>query len=115
MGIFQRLFGGGPKAEAAPFAADPVVMETLRGGAWLWGEGEVNVEQALRNPAVFRCVMLISTTIGMLPLHLIDEETKEKATDHPLFALLHREPNGWQTAYEFRSLLQLRALTKGNA
>ncbi len=115
MGIFQRLFGGGPKAEAAPFVADPVVMETLRGGAWLWGEGEVNVEQALRNPAVFRCVMLISTTIGMLPLHLIDEETKEKATDHPLFALLHSEPNGWQTAYEFRCLLQLRALTKGNA
>ncbi|WAJ29319.1 phage portal protein [Antarcticirhabdus aurantiaca] len=116
MGVIQRLFSWGrPKAEAAPMGVDPIVLETLRGGGWLFGEGEVNVAHALRNPSVYRCVTLISSTIGMLPLHLIEAETKEKAKDHPLFLLLHREPNGWQTAYEFRSLMQMRVLTKGNA
>ncbi len=116
MGLMQRLFGHAPpRAEAAPFVADPMVMETLRGGGWLFGDGEVNVAHALRNPSVYRCVTLISSTIGMLPLHLIDAETKEKAKDHPLFVLLHREPNAWQTAHEFRALMQMRVLTKGNA
>lgn len=117
MGILQRIFGrAGPKAEAAPFSvSDPVLLETLRGGAWLFGEGEVNVQQALRNPAVYRCVTLISSVMGMLPLHLIETETKEKARKHDLFKLLHREPNLFQTAYEFRSLMQLRVMTKGNA
>ncbi|WP_244631279.1 phage portal protein [Aureimonas sp. ME7] len=75
----------------------------------------MSVVQALRNPSVFRCVTLISSVIGMLPLHLINDETKEKASEHPLFRLLHAEPNSYQTAYEFRSLMQMRVLTKGNA
>lgn len=117
MGFLQRIFGSaGPKAEAAPFdPIDPVLLETLRGGGWLFGDGEVNVAQALRNPSVFRCVTLISSVVGMLPLHLIDKKTKLKASGHDLFKLLHREPNAYQTAYEFRSLMQQRVLTKGNA
>ncbi len=74
----------------------------------------VTIQSALRNPAMFRAVSLISYAIGMLPLHVIEEETKEKA-DHPLYRILHREPNTWQTAFDFRSLMQLRALVHGNA
>lgn len=93
---------------------DPRVRELMRDGFESASGATVNTETALRNPAMFRAVSLISYAIGMLPLHVIDEETKEKA-DHPLFRLLHREPNNWQTAFDFRSLMQLRALVKGNA
>jgi HK97 family phage portal protein len=55
-------------------------------------------------------VSLISFAMGWLPLHLRDKETKEKAAQHPLFRVLHRKPNAWQTAFEFRSLMQQRAL-----
>ncbi|NTH50491.1 phage portal protein [Agrobacterium rhizogenes] len=68
----------------------------------------------MRNPALFRSFMLISNAIGMLPLQLIDTETKEKAKDHPLYNLLHREPNNWQSAYDFRAYLQLQALATGD-
>lgn len=51
----------------------------------------------------------------MLPLHLQDTETKEKVKDHPLYRVLHRKPNGWQTAFEFRSYMQQMALVDGNA
>ncbi len=69
----------------------------------------------MKNTAVFRCVSLISYAIGMLPMHLLDAETKEKVRDHPLYGLLLREPNNWQTAFNFRQLMQRRALVNGNA
>lgn len=94
--------------------SDPALASLLTGG-WSSASGApVTVESALRNPAMLRAVSLISYAIGMLPLRVIDEETKEKA-DHPLHRLLHREPNNWQSAFDFRTLMQLRALVKGNA
>lgn len=101
--------------EAMSFAGldDPQLLEFMRSGGA--GGASISVADAMKNTAVFRCVSLISYAIGMLPLHLIDSETKEKARDHPLFRLLHREPNDWQSAFNFRQLMQRRALVHGNA
>ncbi|MDE0880017.1 MAG: phage portal protein [Sphingomonas bacterium] len=72
---------------------------------------------ALRNSALFRGVSLIASSIGMLPLHLMvrDGDRREKAREHPLFRVLHRRPNGYQTASEFKSFMQMAALMDGNA
>lgn len=118
-GAKQQAEAAAPRADVGDGAVfyalnDPMVQEFLRDGLTAASGATVNTETALRNPAMFRAVSLISYAIGMLPLHVIDEETKEKA-DHPLFRILHREPNNWQTAFDFRSLMQLRALVKGNA
>lgn len=93
---------------------DPGLLEILRGGQISAAGITVSVEKAMRNPAVFRSVSLISQSIGMLPLHLVQKGSKEKAREHPLFKILHRRPNAWQTAYDFRTLMQHRALVKGN-
>lgn len=90
---------------------DPILGEFLRGGLQSASGVVVSSATALKNPAMFRAVSLISSAIGMLPFHVVDSETKEKARTHPLFRLLHRRPNNWQSAYDFRSLMQLRALT----
>ncbi|ASE38465.1 phage portal protein [Brevundimonas vesicularis] len=115
----KQAAGSAPRADVGDGAVfysldDPLVREFLRDGLEAASGATVNTETALRNPAMFRAVSLISYAIGMLPLHVIDDETKEKA-DHPLSRILHREPNNWQTAFDFRSLMQLRALVKGNA
>jgi HK97 family phage portal protein len=105
--------------EAATFRGfdDPAFKEWIRSGGGGQTESgiSVSVSDALRNPTVIRCVSLISFAIATLPFHLRDKPTKQKATDHPLFRVLHRKPNAWQTAFEFRSLMQQRALTDGNA
>ena len=93
---------------------DPIVVDFLRGGLESVTGQPVNVSAALRNPAMFRAVSLVSNSIGMLPTHVINQETGEKQRDHPLFKVLHRRPNSWQTAYDFKSTMQLRALTKGD-
>lgn len=100
---------------------DPRLAEFMRAGAATESGEYVSVRAALRNTTVIRCVSLISFAIGTLPLHLRHKDTKLKADDHPLFRVLHRRPNPWQTAFEFRSLMQQRALgasgdgTRGDA
>lgn len=126
MGFFKRYFSRGAHASASARAEygdsatfysinDPQVLEFFRTGVESITGASVTVETAMRNTALFRAVTLIASSIGMLPLQLIHDDTKQKATDHPLYRLLHREPNSWQTAFDFRSLMQLRALVYGNA
>ena len=72
----------------------------------------------LRNAAVARCVFVISNTVGALPLQLLRDApggALEKATDHPLYAVLATRPNHWQTSFVFRRLMQHRVLVHGNA
>jgi len=94
---------------------DPRLLEFMRVGGMTEAGVSVTVKSALKNTTVLRCVSLISFAIAYLPLHLRVKATKDKATDHPLFKLLHRKPNPWQTSFEFRSLMQQRALTHGGA
>ena len=110
----------GPQArvgDAATFydISDPRLVDFVRAGSLTESGISVTVKTAMKNPTVIRCVSLISFSIGYLPLHLRHKDTKEKATEHPLFKLLHRKPNAWQTSFEFRSLMQQRALTHGSA
>lgn len=94
---------------------DPRLIDLLRGGAASEAGIRVTVASALKIPTVFRCINLISDSIAMLPLYLANKETKERVTDHPLYKVLHRRPNPYQTAFEFRKLMQMRVMTKGNA
>jgi HK97 family phage portal protein len=130
-GIFKR----GVPAAAQPVAVnsmagdvgqfwdfkDPHLLNFLRDGLATESGISVTPKAAMKNTTVIRCVSLISFAMGALPLHLRDKKTKEKATNHPLFRVLHRKPNAWQTAFEFRSLMQQRALgyngdgTRGDA
>lgn len=94
---------------------DPRLLEFLRNGNETPSGITVTPQKALKNTTILRCVSLISFGIGMLPLHLQFKEDKSKAKDHKLYKILHRKPNNWQTAFEFRSLMEQRALTHGNA
>lgn len=105
-------------AEGAQFSSlnDPGLVQMLRDGGLTQSGAVITPDQALKNTAVFRCVSLLSYSIAMLPLHLHRQGSeREKATEHPLFRVLHRKPNDWQTAFEFRQLMQTWALTEGDA
>ena len=94
---------------------DPALLEFLRGGNATDSGAVVSTTSALQNMAVLRSVSLICNSIGMLPLQLFQSGgTLEKAKAHPLYRLLATRPNNWQTAMEFKSTVQLNALTEGN-
>lgn len=77
----------------------------------------VSPETAMRHSTVYACVNLISEDIAKLPLltYKRDGRKKERATDYWLYALLHDEPNPWQTSMEFREMMQAHVELRGNA
>lgn len=100
----------------------PLLMEFMRGGGAVAAGITVTEMTALRNSTYFRAENLISSAIGMLPTFLMRKtvgrdglEKIEKATDHPLYRVLKKRPNSYQTALEFKSYMQQLALRDGNA
>ena len=78
----------------------------------------VTERSAMQMTAVFSCVRILSEAVAGLPLHLYKytgEGGKEKAIDHPLYVLLHDEPNPEMTSFIFRETLMTHLLLWGNA
>lgn len=99
---------------------DPALVEMMRGSGGRVGVAGIGVtdKMALRNSTFFRAVSLIAGSMGMLPTHLMrlmPDGTREKAKDHPLYNVLHRKANDYQTASQFKSYMQTCALLDGNA
>jgi HK97 family phage portal protein len=77
----------------------------------------VDPETALKISAVWACARVISDPLGWLPLIMYRRQAdggRQRAEWHPLYTLLHDQPNVWQTAMEFRKLLTLYALLRGD-
>ena len=77
----------------------------------------VNEQTALQTTAVYACVRILAETIASLPLHTYKYTVngKEKAIDHPIYYLLHSEPNPEMTSFVFRETLMGHLLLWGNA
>ena len=77
----------------------------------------VDERTALQTAIVYACVRVLSETIASLPFHTYKYTTngKEKAIDHPIYYLLHSEPNPEMTSFVFRETLMGHLLLWGNA
>jgi HK97 family phage portal protein len=71
----------------------------------------------MQTTAVYSCVRILSETIASLPLHVYKytDSGKEKALTHPIYYLLHDEPNPEMTSFVFRETLMSHLLLWGNA
>ena len=79
---------------------------------------KVNERSAMQMTAVYSCVRILSEAVASLPLHFYEyrgDGSKAKATDHPLYFLLHDEPNPEMSSYTFREVLMTHLLLWGNA
>lgn len=76
-----------------------------------WSGKAVTERTALQQTAVYDCVRIIAETIASLPLHLYKytDNGKEKDCTHPLYYLLHDEPNREMTAFVFRETITAKA------
>ena len=78
----------------------------------------VTERSAMQMTAVYSCVRILAEAVAGLPLHLYkytDGGGKEKAIDHPLYRLLHDEPNPEMSSFVFRETLMTHLLLWGNA
>lgn len=77
----------------------------------------VNERTAMQTTAVYSCVRILSEAIASLPVHLYryTDTGKERVYNHPLYYLLHDEPNPEMTSFVFRETLMSHLLIWGNA
>ena len=113
MGIFSGLFRS---RDAPSNSTAGSVYRFFLGGS---SAGKiVNERSAMQMTAVYSCVRVLSEAVAGLPLHLYkytDGGSKEKATSHPLYFVLHDEPNSEMTSFVFRETLMTHLLLWGNA
>lgn len=74
----------------------------------------VSPESAMRLSVVFACVRVLSEAVAKIPMRLM-RGVNDRVTDHPLSLLVSRRPNRWQTAFEFREMLQAHLCLRSNA
>lgn len=113
MGIFSGLFKSRdkPQNSTAGSAYRFYMGGTTSGKA-------VTERSAMQMTAVYSCVRILAEAIAGLPIHLYKYKPdggKEKAIDHPLYLLLHDEPNPEMSSFVFRETLMTHLLLWGNA
>ena len=113
MGIFSGLFKSRDKPQNRTVGSS----YTFFMGGSTSGK-PVNERSAMQMTAVYSCVRILAEAVAGLPLHLYkytDTGGKEKAVDHPLYLLLHDEPNPEMSSFVFRETLMTHLLLWGNA
>ena len=113
MGIFSGLFKSRdkPQNSTAGSAYAFYMGGTTSGKA-------VTERSAMHMTAVYSCVRILAEAVAGLPLHMYrytSDGSKEKAIDHPLYRLLHDEPNPEMSSFVFRETLMTHLLLWGNA
>lgn len=104
-----RLLG----TEQKTVDATNLMREALFGDIGSKSGVRVNTDTALRVSAAFACGRVLAEDVAKLPFRVYREQRggrREPATDHPLYWLLYRRPNDWQTAFEFRETMMFHAL-----
>ena len=113
MGFFSSLF----RSRDAPQDRTAGSGYTFFFGGTTSGKA-VTERSAMQMTAVYSCVRILAEAVAGLPLNLYrytEDGGKEKAIDHPLYLLLHDEPNPEMSSFVFRETLMTHLLLWGNA
>ncbi len=112
MGIFSGLFRSRDK---------PTNSYDSQSATYFFGRTHsgkrVTDRTALQHTVVYACVRVLSEAIAQLPLHVYKytDKGKERVMKHPLYFLLHNQPNPEMTSFIFRETLMSHILIYGNA
>jgi len=132
MGYWRKLFGleiDGPAAGAhgprAAVTGTPIdisssaaLEEALRTGTISDAGQPVTEATALRVAAAFACVRVRAGVIANTPLAIkqrVDDRTRMDATGHPVWSVMNRRPNAWQTPSQFKRMMEAHVLLRGEA
>ena len=108
---FAALFRARDKPKDAVSGAPSFYFGTSGSGK------SVTAQSAIQLSTVYACIRVISETIASLPLGVYeqDENGNRKATEHPLYRLLHDEPNAEMTSFVLREVMLTHLLIYGNS
>lgn len=103
-------------ADGSYTTTDYAGLSAYVGGRSIAGEN-VSAESALKLSAWWACDRLLCETVASLPALVFErlaDGGRRRATNHPLYDVLHRQPNDYQTAIEFFDFVTHSAAVTGN-
>lgn len=115
MNIFKKLFHSRDKPKVKNSLGSNIFNSIFNSSS---SGKSVSQTSALSVTAVYSCIRILSEAIAGLPLHTYKCKSnggKEKAIDHPLYFILHDEPNPEMTSFVFRETMMSHLLLWGNA
>jgi HK97 family phage portal protein len=94
-----------------------LLASAFGGGATKSG-ATVTAETALQVSVVLACVRVIAEGVAQVPFRVMQEtpdgRTRLPAKKHPLWDVLHRKPNRWQSSFGLRETIVMHAALTGN-
>jgi phage portal protein BeeE len=93
------------------------ILSSSFGGSANMSGMVVTPDTALNVATVLTCVKVVSEDLAKLPLILYKADgngSRERQKQHPLYKLLRRKPNRFQTAFIFKSFLESQVKLEGN-
>lgn len=94
----------GIKAETTPGPLDDFWYLPVAGGAGSFAGVRVTADTAKRIGTVMSCVTVLRETTASSPCIVYEkrrDDTRERATSHEMYKILHDAPNPWQTSFQF--------------
>lgn len=114
--LFDRALKN--SASGGPGAALGGVLTLENADGWEGWTGNnvaMSRDKAMKLSTVNRCVEIRACSVAMLPVYIMDENTKDRLTDHPLGTLLWGQANEAMTSIDYERLMQANLDLKGNA
>ena len=121
MNLLARMLGrksAGTPMSSASFAE---LLSRVWGGGASKSGANVSVETALQVSAVMACMRVLAEGVAQVPWRVMQERVsgsrveKIAAPTHPLYRVLWRRANRWQTSFELRETMVYHAGLTGNA
>jgi HK97 family phage portal protein len=111
--MFDLLFSSETRSLEDP--SQPLTLSDE--SSWSISGESVSEDSAMRLAAVYSCIGVLGRSLGQLPLHVMRRIDGKiiRATDHPLYYILHDEPNKWQTSYDWRETSMCHVSGWGNS
>lgn len=121
MNLLARMLGrktAGTPMSSASFAE---LLSRVWGGGASKSGASVSVETALQVSSVLACMRVLAEGVAQVPWRVMQERVsgnrveKNAAPTHPLYRVLWRRANRWQTSFELRETMVYHAGLTGNA
>lgn len=114
MGFLQRVWTA---IKGEPITSSLELFREIYGSTPSRSGESVTWKTALEVSTVLACVRVVAEGVAQVPFRPYRDENGGRviAVEHPLYQLLYRRPNRWQTSFEFRETLMFHTMLTNNA